>query len=101
MYAIGEYAAQRNHSEYAAFLASNIPITGTWDDHDYGVNNAGREFTDKEVRLFAKKFYYYLEDHNIASSGMERMNCPYQRTILQDREIVSTCSRLPLCRQYP
>ena len=42
------YAAQFNQSGYAAFR-KETPIIGTWDDHDYGRNNAGAEFALKEI----------------------------------------------------
>ena len=38
------YEAQRAVPGYAALLAQ-VPVTGTWDDHDYGVNDGGREFS--------------------------------------------------------
>ncbi len=34
--------------EYAAFVAATPTIYGTWDDHDYGSNDAGREWPFKE-----------------------------------------------------
>jgi alkaline phosphatase D len=42
------YAAQFNRPDYAAFRRS-VPILGTWDDHDYGKNNAGADYELKEV----------------------------------------------------
>lgn len=42
------YAAQFNRPDYAAFR-KQTPILGTWDDHDYGKNNAGAEFPLKAV----------------------------------------------------
>ncbi len=29
-------------------LKKNVPLIATWDDHDYGQNDAGRHFTEKE-----------------------------------------------------
>ena len=40
------YEAQMAVKEYAT-LAENIMITGTWDDHDYGMNDGGEEFPKK------------------------------------------------------
>ena len=47
------YATQNEHPEYAA-LRAETRILGTWDDHDYGFNNAGAEWREKEFaqRLF-------------------------------------------------
>jgi len=40
------YAAQRAITGYAE-LVSKVRVTGTWDDHDYGLNDAGEEFAVK------------------------------------------------------
>ncbi|MGB0744432.1 MAG: alkaline phosphatase D family protein [Opitutales bacterium] len=42
------YAAQFNRPDYAAFRKAT-PILGTWDDHDYGKNNAGADYALKDV----------------------------------------------------
>lgn len=42
------YAAQFNRPDYAAFRKMT-PILGTWDDHDYGKNNAVGDYPLKEV----------------------------------------------------
>lgn len=42
-----KYDMQYNHPEYAK-LRNKCPIIGTWDDHDYGANNAGKEYPKKE-----------------------------------------------------
>lgn len=41
-----KYERQFNQPAYAAFRAQT-PIIGTWDDHDYGKNNAGAEYSSK------------------------------------------------------
>jgi len=38
----GMYEAQLAVPEYTQLL-QNTPVIGTWDDHDYGVNNGGKE----------------------------------------------------------
>ncbi|MGQ0814304.1 MAG: alkaline phosphatase D family protein [Gemmatimonadota bacterium] len=38
-----KYSLQLNHPAYRAF-ANIIPIIGTWDDHDYGRNDGGKEY---------------------------------------------------------
>ena len=45
---IERYAAQFNRPDYTAFR-EQTPIIGTWDDHDYGKNNAGADYPLKEV----------------------------------------------------
>lgn len=42
------YAAQFNREDYSVFREAT-PIVGTWDDHDYGRNNAGKEYKLKEI----------------------------------------------------
>ncbi len=37
------YARQKNNTEYQKLLATT-PIVGIWDDHDYGVNDGGKEY---------------------------------------------------------
>ena len=40
------YAIQKNDSAYLQFI-SNKQILGTWDDHDYGLNDGGEEYPYK------------------------------------------------------
>ncbi|MDQ8206746.1 alkaline phosphatase D family protein [Coraliomargarita sp. SDUM461003] len=42
------YASQYKHPAYAAFRAKT-PIIGTWDDHDYGDNNAVGDYKLKQI----------------------------------------------------
>jgi alkaline phosphatase D len=42
------YASQFEHAAYTAFRQTT-PIIGTWDDHDYGRNNAGINYELKTV----------------------------------------------------
>ena len=37
------YARQKNNTEYQKLL-SITPVVGVWDDHDYGVNDGGKEY---------------------------------------------------------
>lgn len=41
-----DYKTQINQKGYQT-LVENIPIMGTWDDHDYGINDIGYEFDKK------------------------------------------------------
>jgi alkaline phosphatase D len=47
------FETQRSHPEYAA-LARETKIVGTWDDHDFGFNNAGAEW---EQKPFAQRVF--------------------------------------------
>ncbi|MEZ4809129.1 MAG: alkaline phosphatase D family protein [Allomuricauda sp.] len=40
--------AQQDSIEGYALLKSKVPIVGTWDDHDFGVNDGGSEFSMKK-----------------------------------------------------
>ena len=40
------YAIQKNDSDYLKFIA-NKQILGTWDDHDFGLNDGGEEYPYK------------------------------------------------------
>ena len=40
------YTIQKNDSDYLQFI-SNKQILGTWDDHDYGLNDGGEEYPYK------------------------------------------------------
>ncbi|WP_420400251.1 alkaline phosphatase D family protein [Flagellimonas sp.] len=39
---------KQNKVEGYAVLKSKIPVIGTWDDHDYGLNDGGEEFIMKD-----------------------------------------------------
>ena len=42
-----KYTKQKNQIDYRRLLAC-CPVIGTWDDHDYGVNDGGKEFPKKK-----------------------------------------------------
>lgn len=52
-----EYKRQRNHPDFA-LVRKSCPIVATWDDHDYGTNDDGRENPKKEDsrKLFLQFF---------------------------------------------
>ena len=47
------YALQASHPEFAAFRA-RFPMMATWDDHDYGLNDAGGNFP---MRRWAEELF--------------------------------------------
>ena len=53
-----EYAKLATVDGFKRLLASEIPIVATWDDHDYGADDAGAEYKQKEVsrKLFLDFF---------------------------------------------
>ena len=57
------YQQQQNVPGYAT-LSKAVFVTGTWDDHDYGVNDGGQEFVkkDESLQLFLD-FMKVPQDH--------------------------------------
>lgn len=47
-------------------LASAVPIMATWDDHDYGLNDAGGAYYGKYGSEAIFETYWGMEDHVIA-----------------------------------
>lgn len=43
-----KYELQKNQKDYKK-LRNEMPVIGVWDDHDYGRNDAGKEYPHKEV----------------------------------------------------
>lgn len=42
-----KYQTQKNNENYKSF-AAKVPVIGTWDDHDFGKNDAGKNYPHKE-----------------------------------------------------
>ena len=41
------YDAKKNGATYRPFLQARIPVMATWDDHDFGENNAGDNYSSR------------------------------------------------------
>lgn len=55
-----EFETMNNYSSYQEFKKTlELGVYGTWDDHDYGGNDAGAEMPDKQTR--AKLFREFLQ----------------------------------------
>ena len=61
-----KYATQKNRPAYQQLLNNTI-ITGTWDDHDYGVNDGGKLFTAKKITQQA-----FLDFMNVSKDDPRR-----------------------------
>lgn len=48
-YRIGKAYEQLAEDQGFSRLKASVPILATWDDHDYGLNDAGEEYHHKEV----------------------------------------------------
>jgi alkaline phosphatase D len=61
-----KYDLQKEHPGYQQLLGSNTQIIGTWDDHDYGINDGGKHYTmkDESKKLFMD-FLDIPDDHPI------------------------------------
>ena len=55
-------------------LGAKVPLYATWDDHDYGLNDAGGEFRHKAAseRLFETFWRVPSEDPSVARPGIYR-----------------------------
>lgn len=42
------YASEQKQGEYSQFLSTGIPIIGVYDDHDYGENDGGKDYLNKD-----------------------------------------------------
>lgn len=61
----GEYVKQRESTGYKNLLAT-CPVTGTWDDHDYGINDGGKYFSKKkESKALAANFLGFDKNHPV------------------------------------
>lgn len=58
-----KYEVQKNQEDYIK-LRKEMPVIGVWDDHDYGKNDAGKEYPYKEEsqQLFLDFFDVSKED---------------------------------------
>lgn len=54
-----EYVRLKNHPLYQLFLSA-VPVIGTWDDHDYGDNNTGKEYSLK--RESQREFLAFIDE---------------------------------------
>lgn len=61
-----KYTQQKNQDGYAA-LEANTRVLGTWDDHDYGKNDAGLEFAKKK-----ESQHLFLDFLNVSQNDERR-----------------------------
>ena len=45
-------------------MRKDVPVIGTWDDHDYGINNAGKSFPHKEKSKEAFIDFFRIDENN-------------------------------------
>lgn len=99
------YLKQKNNTEYKNFI-KNVDVLGTWDDHDYGLNDGGKEYLKREEsqQLFLdffdvpkndirrkQKGIYYSKDYFVEKNNVKIiiLDTRYFRTSLT-RDTLST-----------
>lgn len=97
-YLAKNYERQKQDSSYADFV-KNVDVLATWDDHDYGLNDGGMEYEQKEAsqQLFldffdvpkddsrrSQKGVYYSKDYEIQKEAVKiiLLDTRYFRTAL-------------------
>lgn len=77
-----KYNKLKNSNEYDR-IRKSIPIIGTWDDHDYGANDAGEELKSKELSKKAALDFMDVPD----SSTRRQHKGIYGSYVLKNRSI--------------
>ena len=63
------YSKQKSDPGYQQLLKT-CPITGTWDDHDFGVNDGGKNWPHKDdCKLMALRFLGFPKNNPVWSHG--------------------------------
>ena len=65
------YAKMKSDSSYTHFT-KKVPILGTWDDHDYGLNDGGSDYKQKDSvqQIFLDFFDVPLDDPRRIQKGI-------------------------------
>jgi len=103
-----KYAHQKADSGYQMLLKSRTKVIGTWDDHDYGVNDGGKFYSKKEESK--KLFMDFLDippDHPVNDHAGVYESNEYsfddyllQIILLDTRYFRDTIYRNPITRAY-
>ncbi|HSQ46062.1 MAG TPA: alkaline phosphatase D family protein, partial [Lutibacter sp.] len=97
-YMAENYQKQKNNADYAAFT-KKVEVLGTWDDHDYGLNDGGVEYSKKAEaqQLFLdfldvpendvrrkQEGVYFAKDYSVANNTIKiiLLDTRYFRTAL-------------------
>jgi len=74
----------KNNEDYKDFI-SKVEVIGTWDDHDYGINDGGTEFIKKDS---AQQLFLDFFDVPLNDSRRNRRGVYYsQKFIVGDKSI--------------
>ncbi len=65
------YSKMKNDPSYVDFK-NQVPILGTWDDHDYGLNDGGENYSQKDSvqQIFLDFFDVPTDDHRREQKGI-------------------------------
>ena len=75
-YLAKNYAKQKADTAYQNF-SKNVPIIGTWDDHDYGSNDGGADYHEKET---SKQLFLNFMDVPAADDRRHRPGVYFSKT---------------------
>lgn len=78
-----KYDAQKNIAAYRS-LREQTPITGIWDDHDYGSNNAGKEYRS---RAGSRDLLYKFLDIPASDPSWDREGAYRQYYLGENQEV--------------
>ncbi len=65
-YMAESYQKQKNNADYSTFT-KKVEVLGTWDDHDYGINDGGVEYPKK-----AEAQQLFLDFFDVAENDIRR-----------------------------
>lgn len=99
-----KYDNKKRNSDYRNFLEANIPVLATWDDHDFGANNAGNNYSKRKesqqqfLRHFdiPKSDIRYSQQEGIYSAVMQGPSGKKVHSIMLDARYF----RSPTFRNY-
>lgn len=78
------YTKQKSDTAYQNFL-KKVPVIGTWDDHDYGLNDGGAEYTEKSE---VKELFLDFMDAGTDDIRRTREGVYYSKTYtVQDKSV--------------
>jgi alkaline phosphatase D len=103
-----KYNHQKADSGYQLLLNSNTKIIGTWDDHDYGINDGGKYFSKKNEskRLFIDFLDIPSDNPILSHEGVyQSYDYPFDNHLLKiilldTRNFRDTIYRDPATRAY-
>ncbi|WP_156312620.1 alkaline phosphatase D family protein [Marinagarivorans algicola] len=99
-----KYDNKKKNRDYQKFLTAKIPVLATWDDHDFGANNAGNNYSKRKEsqQQFLRHFdiptsdIRYSQQEGIYSAVMQGPSGKQVHSIMLDARYF----RSPTFRNY-